>query len=236
MKIEKKTKRIFITGDTHGDFRRIVTFCEQYKTKREDVLIILGDSGINYYGKIKDRVLKNWLKNLSITLFCIHGNRENRPENISSYQLIKKYQGLVYQEKQYPNLLFAKDGEVYNFNGKKALVIGGAYSLDKFYRISCGHNWWSDEQPSNEIKVKISQKVYELGYLDYVLTHTCPLKFEPKEKINCIKFLEIDKTTEEWLDRMEDLISYGRWYCGHFHTEKRVKNINFMFENFAQLK
>ena len=31
---------IYITGDTHGQFERIKVFCEQFQTKREDILII----------------------------------------------------------------------------------------------------------------------------------------------------------------------------------------------------
>lgn len=44
----------YITGDTHRDFERIILFCLENKTTRDDVLIILGDAGINYYGGIKD--------------------------------------------------------------------------------------------------------------------------------------------------------------------------------------
>ena len=42
---------------------------------------------------------------------------------------------MVWVEDKYPNLLFAKDGEVYDFDGYKCLVIGGAYSVDKYWRI-----------------------------------------------------------------------------------------------------
>ena len=42
-------------------------------------------------------------------------------------------------EEQYPNILFAKDGEIYNFHGKKVMPIGGAYrpaSFHKCFRMS----------------------------------------------------------------------------------------------------
>lgn len=39
----------YITGDTHGEFDRIEEFCEHNFTTVEDVIIILGDAGINYY-------------------------------------------------------------------------------------------------------------------------------------------------------------------------------------------
>ena len=39
---------IYLTGDTHGDFDRIIHFCEKMQTTRADVMIILGDAGFNY--------------------------------------------------------------------------------------------------------------------------------------------------------------------------------------------
>lgn len=41
---------IHITGDIHVRFERVEAFCERFQTKREDILIILGDAGINFSG------------------------------------------------------------------------------------------------------------------------------------------------------------------------------------------
>ena len=41
----------YITGDTHGLFQRIKDYSYNNATTKEDVLIILGDAGINYYGE-----------------------------------------------------------------------------------------------------------------------------------------------------------------------------------------
>lgn len=40
---------IYITGDTHGDFRRVGELCYFTETTKDDILIVLGDAGINYY-------------------------------------------------------------------------------------------------------------------------------------------------------------------------------------------
>ena len=143
---------IYITGDTHRRFERIRDFCNKMNTTKEDVLIVLGDAVINYYRDESDVNLKLVLSKLPITLLCIHGNHERRPSTIASYKVIEWNGGSVWVEDEYPNILFAKDGEVYDFNGIKTIVIGGAYSVDKFYRLSKGYNWFEDEQPSNEIK------------------------------------------------------------------------------------
>ena len=60
---------IYITGDTHGDMNRIVRFCERMETSQEDIMIILGDVGLNYYGDSRDRRNKEKVANLPITLF-----------------------------------------------------------------------------------------------------------------------------------------------------------------------
>ena len=72
---------IYITGDTHRDFERVGELVFSVSSSTEDVMIILGDAGINYYGEPEDRELKEHLSVLPITLLCIHGNHEMRPEN-----------------------------------------------------------------------------------------------------------------------------------------------------------
>ena len=144
----------YITGDTHRDFRMTAALCDTVNSTKDDVLILLGDAGINYYGGEKDRALKRQLAELPITLFCIHGNHEQRPETLGYNETVWNG-GAVYWEPEYPGLLFAKDGEIYTINGKRHIVIGGAYSVDKPARLAEGWGWWTDEQPSPEIRERI---------------------------------------------------------------------------------
>lgn len=75
------------------------------------------------------------------------------------YKLQEWNGGKVWVEEAYPNILFAKDGEIYDIAGMKTIVIGGAYSVDKFYRLSKGYNWFEDEQPSDEIKAYVEKQL-----------------------------------------------------------------------------
>lgn len=128
--------KYFITGDIHGNFRDLKSRVLKNGIKEGDCLIILGDACFNYFNDIRDLPLKSKVNNLGITLFCIQGNHEIRPNNIKSYLTKEWNGGLVWYEPDFPNILFAKDGEVYNINRNKVLVIGGAYSIDKYYRIA----------------------------------------------------------------------------------------------------
>ena len=87
---------IYITGDTHGRFERVERFCERFGTSREDILIILGDAGINFNGGRHDQMKKEFLESLPITIFAIHGNHEQRPQTIGTYKEKMWRGGMVY--------------------------------------------------------------------------------------------------------------------------------------------
>lgn len=227
---------IYITGDTHGSFERVESFCERMKTKRDDILIILGDAGINFSGLRYDRLKKELLEELPITIFAIHGNYEQRPYTIESYKEREWNGGIVYYEEDFPSILFAKDGEIFNLGGLQTIVMGGAYSIDKTYRLAYGYSWWEDEQPSDEIKRYVENQLDSVKWnIDVVLSHTTPLKYEPVEVfMTGVDQSKVDKTTEIWLDKIENRLSYKKWYCGHYHTEKKIDNLEIMFENFDE--
>ena len=63
---------IYITGDTHRDFSRL----DNIKFNKDDMLIILGDTGINYYLNEEDKKFKEYLKKYNVKMFCIRGNHE----------------------------------------------------------------------------------------------------------------------------------------------------------------
>ena len=227
---------IYITGDTHGDFRNVERFCKKMQTSKDDVLIILGDAGINYYGPEQDERKKKYLESLPITIFAIHGNHEMRPQTIPTYHEADWNGGKVYMEDDYPHILFAKDAELYKLNGLVTFVVGGAYSVDKNYRLLHGLAWWPDEQPSNEIKRQVEEKLEGMDWeVDVVLTHTAPLKYEPTEVfLPMINQSTVDKSTEQWLDSIEEQLYYDRWYCGHYHTAKKIEKIQFMYNDFDE--
>lgn len=233
-------KNIYITGDTHGDFYRVIWFEQRVELEKDSLMIVLGDAGLNYYCDERDNRKKEFLKkNSGLIYFCIHGNHEQRPYLIPSYKTKEFCGGTVYYEPKYPNILFAKDGEVYDLNGTKCFVIGGAYSIDKAYRLKHGGDakWYSSEQPDDEIKSCVETKIAELGNkVDVVLTHTCPLKYEPTEVfLPWVDQSGVDKSTEEWLDRIEESLDYKKWYCGHYHTVKKIDKLQFMFEDYDVL-
>ena len=241
----------FITGDKHRNFTNVRQFCRDMNTRKKDVLIVLGDAGFNYFEDDRDKKLKEEVCNLNITLFCLHGNKEKRPQNIDTYGIRSFYGGKVFYEPKYPNILFAIDGEIYTFNEKKYIVIGGAHSVDKIRCIEENKPFWNDEMPDDLIKSKVENRLIEENNGIYgVLTHTCPISYLPTEMFistrensvykkktkNQKKYkLDIDRSTEKWLGELEKKINYEVWYCGHYHVDKEIDNMVMMYQNITPL-
>ena len=231
--------RVFITGDTHGNFRRVKTFCEQQGTTKEDVVIVLGDAGLNYYLDDKDVHDKDFVENeIDATVFCIQGNHEERPYNLPMYVEKEMFGGTVYVEEKYPHIVFAKDGEYYQIGNRKFFVIGGAYSVDKEYRLWMGWKWFKDEQPSEEIKKTIETKLDGLNWnIDILLTHTTAERYEPTFLfLDGIDQSKVDKSTEKWLQEIDDKLTYNHWYFGHYHGDYQISdNVSLMSTEFKEI-
>lgn len=221
----------FITGDTHRNFEHIEYFCKKFNTSKSDTMIVLGDAGLNYWQNNSDRNLKRKVSEMPIKFFFIRGNHEIRPQDIWSYELVKYCGSLAYVEKEFPDLAFAVDGQIYEIDGKKVLTIGGAYSIDKDYRLRVGHNWFSNEQLSADEMADISNK-YNGESVDYILSHTAPdsdvpYYLLPQQFAN----IPTDKSMELWMDMLKENIEYKKWYCGHYHITYNAEKTRFMYND-----
>lgn len=233
--------KYYITGDKHRRFDELISFCKTNQLRKKDTIVILGDAGFNYYGDMRDDRLKARLAAVNVTLFCLHGNKENRAQNIPTYGIRSFCGGTVYYEPKYPNILFAKDGEVYTFNGKEYLTVGGAHSVDKLRCQAENLPYWEDEMPNDEVKSLVEQKLAEKGNkVDGFLTHTCPISYLPTEMFVSVKRtaekkkkqteypIDIDHSTEEWLETLMQNNQFDIWYCGHYHVDKEVGKVCMM--------
>lgn len=213
---------ICYTGDTHGNLDRIVDFCRKYELTKDDVMIILGDVGLNYYTDLRSSIMKRqYSRVITCTLLCVHGNHCQNPEYMESMKEKQWNGGIVFYEEEFPDFLYAKDGEIYDLDVKKTVALGGAYSIDKEYRLARGWNWFADEQMSPEVMKRCEDNLGKVGWeVHTVLSHTVPISAEPVEHfIRGIDQSKVDRTMEFWLESIKDRLKYKRWLAGHFHCE-----------------
>ena len=65
---------IYFTGDIHGAVDGIADFINKIHPTMEDVIVLLGDVGANYYTGRRDNLLKAFLNDAGTVFLCIHGN------------------------------------------------------------------------------------------------------------------------------------------------------------------
>lgn len=213
---------VFVTGDVHGYFGRLERFCAYQGTTRDDVLVVLGDACINFWDDDADVALKRRIAAMPVTLLCVHGNHEMRPATLPGYRETDWRGGRVWLEDAYPNLLFARDGSLFDLEGARCLVAGGAYSVDKEWRLKDGRRWFADEQPGPQERADVEAACERAGWrVDFVFSHTCPVEQRPTEAFLArVHQRTVDTSTEEWLSAIEQRLTFRRWLHGHFHIDR----------------
>lgn len=235
-------KNWYVTGDTHGGMATITRVSniqrnmpESYKPE-ETGIIILGDAGLNFYLNDTDKKYKKMLNSMGFYIYCVRGNHEQRPELIPSMIMVEdtEVDNTVYMEEAFPHIRYLVDGNEYQFGDYTALVIGGAYSIDKEWRLLragysledesianpkvCG--WFKNEQLSYHERKYISEAVCGKHY-DFVFTHTTAMSWEPTDLfLSGIDQTKVDKTMEIWLDHLKDNFSWDVWCFGHYHADR----------------
>jgi 3-oxoacid CoA-transferase subunit A len=234
-------KNWVFTGDTHGGVGANIRISNIHKNMpeckpSETGVIILGDAGLNFYLNKTDKKQKRMLNSQGYTIYCVRGNHEERPENIDTYHL--EYDAnvgnMVWVEEEFPNIKFFADGGNYVIDGHPCLVIGGGYSVDKYWRLrragysaaeaniadpkKCG--WFKDECLTQEEMTAIF-KSNQGKKFDFVLSHTCPYSWQPTDLfLGCIDQSTVDNSMEIWMDELKETFNWNIWLFGHFHADR----------------
>ena len=218
-------KNWLFTGDTHGKVAERLAYIKQCRPEldpAETAIIILGDVGLNYYLSKTDYKNKIKASSFEYTIYCVHGNHEARPGESLSMKLINDelVGGPVWIDEEFPLIRYFTTWGIYNICGHKTLVIGGAYSVDKHYRIQNGWRWFEDEQLADHERAACLRSVKDQNF-DLVLSHTCPYEWRPTDLfLCCIDQSTVDNTMELWLDTVRNAIGYNRWFFGHYHGDR----------------
>ncbi len=234
-KTEKKEQRIFIAAvGQHRDLSGIIKFCKKEKTVRDDIMIILGDAGINYYGDRRDERLKKKLSGVKVTFLLLQGDKDNPPENIKSYEPVIFNKGLALFQPEYPNILCSFMGEIYILHKMNTLVIGESMNCDTFENTPETEFWGYDGEIGAAAKKRVEDKISRLGgKVDVILSHTLPYSVIPhqmKEDIPPVK----NFSTERWLDRIRSKSDFRHWFSGHWPVNKKIGKTEMLYDRIVE--
>ena len=225
-----------LTGDCHGVFTRFYNL-----PKDEEIgMIILGDAGFNFYlNKTDERKKKEVCENYPhITFYCVRGNHECRPQDLPNIakQFDENVHGVVYIEPDYSNIRYFLDYGLYCIDGYNCYVIGGAYSVDKYWRLEQANmteenndpkksGWFANELLTKEEMNKATRQIYmfkDMGEsIDFIFSHTCPYDWEPRDLfLGFIDQSTVDESMEKWMNKIKEDIHFFAWCFGHFHADR----------------
>lgn len=223
----------YLTGDCHGDFTRFYKLNQAVPEGETWGVIILGDAGFNFWlskseQKMKKRIMYSYP---NLVFYCVRGNHEERPSNLVNITHIfdKNVQGIIAIEPDYPHIRYLEDGFVYHINNKKTLILGGAYSVDKYYRLARAaagyYAGWFESEQLTEAEMKRIQALHGNEDFNLILSHTCPFSWMPTDLfLSCIDQSQVDNSMELWMDSFKDTITYNKWCFGHFHDDRWVND------------
>lgn len=245
---------IYITGDTHGDFRRFNKniFYEQTEMTKDDFVIILGDfGGVWYakddkeYGKAEEHILDE-LDARSFTTLFIPGNHENYARLLSDEFPTKEWKGGLVKEIR-PSVLMLMRGEMFDIDGLKIFAFGGASSHDISDGILDGDDpKWKEKSRKLNKQGKYLHRVKGISWWEEELPNAKEMQhgLETLEKNNwkcdyvlthCASssvqvlagYFESNELTRYFEDVRQKL-DYKKWFFGHYHENKNVTSIDIL--------
>lgn len=219
---------INITGDPHGEISRVSLelMPEQAAWSSEDKLIFAGDFGYVFLGEKSTLSEKNNLDMLSqkpFEILFVDGNHEGF-DHLFEYPEVIRYGAPV--RKIRDNIFWLQRGYVYTIEGKRIFVMGGAYSMDKAFRMkyheTCGQKIWFDQElPCAEEYHRAIDNLMACNMeVDYVITHTAPTSVIYRLIGQRPDMHDAELTG--FLDWVYHEVKFNKWFFGHFHEDVEI--------------
>lgn len=158
---------VLVAGDTHGDLGWIKVLVREAAAQDCSLILQVGDFGYwEHAGRGRDFLdrAEALLEKAGIDLWWIDGNHENHTLLRAMYQ--PRDDGLCEVR---PHILYVPRGHRWTWQGVTFLGLGGAFSVDKRWRIE-GESWW----PEETITEGDVHRATEGGAVDVVVSHDCP--------------------------------------------------------------
>lgn len=237
---------VFITGDTHADFRRfnMKEFPQQKGMNRDDIILICGDFGGVWNDCKDERYWLSWLAEKPFTICFVDGNHENMDRLYGDeFETVDFHGGKAHKIRD--NVYHLMRGYVFEFEGKKFFAFGGASSHDihdgildqddfvaeedfvktyklwrkmgKIFRVN--HvSWWKEEIPSREeMELGLETLTNNNWKVDYVISHCLP-----QEICSILGFKVADSLTCYFNELLRNRLSFKEWHAGHYHRQERI--------------
>jgi Icc-related predicted phosphoesterase len=236
--VEDPTK-IILAGDTHGDADHVKTLLEKARDTGAGVVFILGDFGIwdHHDGGVFTDAVSKLANRYQIPVCFLPGNHDNY-DLLFEWEASKPMTADGFLEIK-PGLFYSPRGHRFTWGGVRFLSLGGAYSVDKKWRVmedeshlhrainrrdrggvlgqkdryllaTGQYQWWSQE----EISEQEMRDAMKGGLVDVMLAHDKPRDAVPDWNR---KDLEECWSNQDRLQAVVDAVLPKLYVHGHLH-------------------
>ncbi len=206
---------IYITGDTHGDLKDLLSR-NVNKIKRNDVLIITGDFGFIWDNSKTELKSIKKLSKLKYKILFVEGVHENF-DMLDQYEYAEIFNGQA--RKISDNIYCLKRGEIYTIEDKKVFCLGGGDVDDYIEKVDTDPLKNKSLPTDEELKYAVDNLKSVSKKIDIIITHEAPASVKKLIRRDCeINDLNI------FLDTLLHNAKYDKWYFGSLHTDRAVTN------------
>lgn len=232
--------RIMIAGDTHANRSHLTYLFESAKTQDVDRIFVVGDFGYWPRWAGGQRFIKHAEKltiDYGIELYWLDGNHEDHHAMKSLTPDESGFARTTSPYGEYPGskVFYSPRGHVWEWDGLRFMSVGGAYSVDKDYRV-IGEDYFIEEVITDR---DIQRAVSNAGgkQIDVLLTHDTPGVTETLEaqlwRIGRGYKLDSDAVfNRTQLDQIVREVHPRFMFHGHYHlnyTETVIDDVNDLY-------
>lgn len=237
---------VYLTGDTHADFRRFGNgrgwFPQQHELTKDDIVIILGDFGGIWADTPEERYWLDWLNHKNFTTVYVDGNHENYDRyNSDEFPIVDFHGGKAHKIRD--SIYHLMRGYIFVFEGRTFFAFGGASSHDiedgilepdqpdfkrtyhrwrlqrKRFRVN-HDSWWKQELPDEEELLRGRKNLEEHNYqVNYVISHCLP---QSVASMVSMEGYQSDILTAYFDELIAEGLQFDHWFCGHYHVEQHI--------------
>lgn len=204
--------KIAFAGDWHANARWGVHAIEYAASSGADIIVHLGDYGYEFTAQFRSQV-ERALTEAGLELWFVDGNHERFPK-LLNYPLQpdgrRRVTGQVFHLPR---------GFRWEWDGVRFLALGGAYSIDRKWRVP--HvSWWPEEEITHQ---QVADCIAG-GPADVLVSHDCPTGVDIpglSETAHLWPPLDLIRAENHRLQlrRVTDVVQ-PRWiWHGHYHRQ-----------------
>lgn len=234
--------RLFIVGDTHGNLSFWTEYLfKQVRLARPDAIVQVGDFG--FWEHATDGVeyldnLNEAAADLDQVIYALHGNHDNWKLVMAKYGHDRDEEGFVVVRS---HIRYIPQGHIWTWDGLRMRAFGGAYSVDKDWRVQTQEKryraaasreehrrkageeprpvpsfkntlWFEDEQMTQEEFAQLL--IDDAQPVDVVFSHDKPRRSDPGIEL---KNIAACWPNQDNLQLALECLTPRWWFHGHLH-------------------